>query len=354
MPLQPDAFNAACVTLRQRPKRWLVTGAAGFIGSNLVERLLLLGQTVVALDRYSPRGRNTLADVQAALSHHPESILQNLHILQGDIRDQTLCQTACRGVDYVLHHAMAGDLPKTIQSGTSIAAINGADFLGIMGAAAMAGVKTLVYASSCAVYGNSGDSPNQENQPVQPQSPYAMAKVLNEFQTRLLSEKLGLPTVGFRYFNVYGVRQYSSSVYAAVIPKWIESMQSGRAIKIYGDGSTIRDFCHIDDVFQANILAATTPKQPPDTPRDYSRIYNIASGQPVTLLELFHILQKQLSPQAQPVFEPITPQDIHVSKADITKAETELGFRSQVSLDDGLKGLLNSITHQQSPPVTLP
>lgn len=321
-------YAALCETLRSRPQRWLVTGAAGFIGSHLVQELLSLGQHVAGIDDFSSGYESNLEDVAQQVS---ADRWKNFSLIEGDIRDADLCARACSGVDYVLHHAAIGSVTKSFADPALTDSVNSGGFLSIMTAAARAGVKHLVSASSSAVYGDGDDQPRHENERLYPQSPYAVSKYANELYAGTLAASLNLPVTGLRYFNMYGPRQDPQGAYAAVIPKWIDALLKDKTIEIYGDGETVRDFCHVQDAVQANIRAAVAVDIPAGV-----RVYNIASGQKVTLNQLLAALMMATGKNTKPSYLGFRQGDIRLSCASIDKAKDELGFQPSLNLTEGI------------------
>lgn len=313
--------------LQKNPRRWLVTGAAGFIGSHIAERLLSLGQKVVVLDDFSTGHERNLP------ARH-----ENLLIIRGDIRDASLCRKACAEVDIVLHHAAIGSVAKSISDPVFVDSVNVGGTITVLMAAIEAGVKRFVFASSSAVYGDSGREICAEDQELLPKSPYAVTKRACEYYASILGKHHGLCTTGLRYFNVYGPRQDPNGAYAAVIPRWIDSMlTSDRAIEIYGDGKTVRDFCFIQDVVNANIQAALA-----DADIVNGQAYNIASGSATTLNDLYKILSDATGREyVSPVYQEFRAGDIKVSCASIAKAEQDFGYMPVSPLSDGLKRTLD-------------
>src|SRR5690606_23539043 len=268
------------------PRRWLVTGAAGFIGSNLVEHLLRLGQAVVALDNLATGHRRNLDEAAAeAAAEAGEGAAGRLAFLEADVRDLDACRRACDGVDVVLHQAALGSVPRSIADPLTTHAVNADGTLNVLAAAREAGVPRVVLASSSSVYGDHPALPKVEDQLGTPLSPYAVSKRVGELYAHTFGLHYGLETVVLRYFNVFGKRQDPDGPYAAVIPRWIAEMLAGRPCTIYGDGETSRDFCYVANVVQANLLAATAP------PEAAGRVYNVAYGERTTLKELHAALR---------------------------------------------------------------
>ena len=289
---------------------WLVTGAAGFIGSHLIDTLLARGEQVIALDLKPFKGP------------------KDLRIIQGDIRSLDDCRKASAGVDFVLHQAAQCSVPSSIDDPLSTHETNVTGFLNVLLAARDAGVKRLVFASSCAVYGNSQKLPNSEERTGRFLSPYALSKFMDE----LYATMFDVETIGLRYFNVYGPRQDPNGAYAAVIPRWINALLRGERIMIFGDGETTRDFVFVGDVVNANLLAATTT-----SPHAVGHVYNVASGKSVSLNTLYSRMCKVMGVKVEPVYSEFRSGDIRHSSADTSKARQVLGFEAAVSLDEGLK-----------------
>ena len=318
---------------------WLVTGAAGFIGSNLVETLLRLNQRVVGLDNYatgSPRNLDQVRDLVGSEKW------KNFRQIEGDIKDANTCRQACTGVDYVLHQAALGSVPRSIALPVDSHASNVTGFLNVLVAARDCGVKRLVYASSSAVYGDHPDLPKVEETIGHCLSPYAATKRANEIYADVFARCYGLQTIGLRYFNVFGPRQDPNGPYAAVIPKWIAAMIAREPIVINGDGLTSRDFCYVANVVQANLLAATEPMTD-----GASEIFNVAVHARTTLNELFGFLRGRLLPHypqlqdCQPVYQDFRSGDVRHSEADVSKAKSLLGYRPTHTIEAGLSEALD-------------
>jgi UDP-N-acetylglucosamine/UDP-N-acetylgalactosamine 4-epimerase len=320
--------------LEREPKVWLVTGAAGFIGSNLVEALLKLNQTVVGLDDLSTGSSRNLLEVKEAVAREQWARFQDVN---GDIRDLKSCSAACQGVNYVLHQAALGSVPLSIADPLTSHECNVNGFLNMLLAARDAGVKRFVFASSCAVYGDSPELPKREDHAGKCLSPYAATKYANESYADVFSHVYGMQYAGLRYFNVFGPRQHPDGPYAAVIPKWISAMLNKNPVYIYGDGSTSRDFCYITNVVQANLLAALT-----ENPDAVNQIYNVAVGARTTLNELFSLMRDRLLPtcphvaECKPVYHDFREGDVRHSLADISRARELLGYSPTHMFRDGL------------------
>jgi len=320
--------------LRSAPRVWVVTGVAGFIGSNLLQELLALGQTVVGVDNYSTGHRANLDDVLGKPLESPA----NFRMVEGDIRDLETCRTACEGADYVLHHAALGSVPWSMDDPLRTNAVNVDGFVNMLVAAKDAGIKRFVYASSSAVYGDVPDYPQTEERLGRPLSPYAASKTTNETYAVAFQMSYGLQSIGLRYFNVFGRRQDPAGAYAAVIPRWIASLLRGERCRIFGDGETTRDFCYVSNVIQANLLAATV-----DDVNATGRAYNIACAESVTLNHLFEMMRNRLAlidpdfSLAIPQYDAFRPGDIRFSCASIEKARQMLSFAPTHSVAQGLE-----------------
>jgi UDP-N-acetylglucosamine 4-epimerase len=319
--------------LAARPRTWLVTGAAGFIGSNLLEELLSLDQHVIGLDNFSTGYQANLNDVlarQAGSAHR-------FQLLRGDIRDARVCREACQGVDYVLHHAAVGSVPRSIDDPATTHAVNVDGFLNVLLAARDARVKRVVYASSCAVYGDACDLPLTESSTGTLLSPYAATKLANEIYAGVFQRTYGMSVVGLRYFNIFGRRQDPHGAYAAVIPRWIDALLRGEPCEIHGDGETSRDFCFVSDVAQANLLAAVVNR-----PMEDAAIYNVGGGRETTLNELFRMIRLGLSgyeasiAASQAIHGPFRGGDIRRSVAEIARIRRELQYEPAFTTAQGL------------------
>lgn len=322
------------VTLRAEPKKWLVTGAAGFIGSNLVEALLKLEQSVVGLDNFATGKRANLEEVQRLVTPRQ---WRRFKFIAGDIREGAACQRACQGVDYVLHQGALGSVPRSIAEPLNSHEANVNGTLNMLLAAREQQVRAFVYASSSSVYGDHPALPKVEDRVGHLLSPYATTKAVNELYADVFGRVYNLPCVGLRYFNVFGPRQDPEGAYAAVIPKWLAALLKGEAVRINGDGETSRDFCYVANVVQANLLAATATK-----PKAVNQVYNIAVGARTTLNQLFELLVDGLTPDApvakrpKPVYSDFRAGDVRHSHADISKAKRLLGYRPTHRIDQGL------------------
>ncbi|HMP82478.1 MAG TPA: SDR family oxidoreductase [Verrucomicrobiota bacterium] len=320
--------------LKSAPRRWLVTGVGGFIGSNLLEALLKLDQSVTGLDNFATGHRRNLDEVQRLVS--PQQ-WNRFHFIEGDICDATACRSVCNGVDYVLHQAALGSVPRSMAAPLETHAANVTGFINMLDAARQAGVKRFVYASSSSVYGDHPGLPKVEDKIGEPLSPYAATKLINEIYAATFAKAYGTETIGLRYFNVFGPRQDPEGAYAAVIPKWIASLLRRETVFINGDGQTSRDFCFVENVVQANLLAATT-----ENASAVNQVYNIGLGRRTTLNELFTFLNTSLRrkdaslPDAAPTYRDFRAGDVAHSLADISKARRLLAFEPTHSVDKGL------------------
>ncbi len=329
-----SAFDALKTQLQATPKTWLITGVAGFIGSNLLEALLKLDQHVAGLDNFATGHEKNLAQVHAAVS--PEQWAR-FHFMRGDIRDLITCHTACKGVDYVLHQAALGSVPRSLEDPLSTHAANNTGFLNMLVAARDAKAKRFVYAASSSTYGDHPGLPKVEDVIGKPLSPYAVTKLVNELYADVFGRCYGMESVGLRYFNIFGRRQDPNGAYAAVVPKWVSSMIRNEPVYINGDGETSRDFCYIDNVIQANLLAATS------THADAAnQVYNVAVGERTSLNQLYEAIRANLVArfphlaEAKPVYRDFRAGDVRHSLADISKAQTRLGYAPTHRIDAGL------------------
>jgi UDP-N-acetylglucosamine/UDP-N-acetylgalactosamine 4-epimerase len=324
--------------LRERlaaaPRTWLVTGAAGFIGSHLADALLRLGQRVVALDSFATGKRGNVKEVLAGLG--PEQAAR-FRLVEGDIRDPQACARAMEGVDLVLHQAALGSVPRSIADPMTTHEVNVTGFLRVLDAARQAGIKRVVYASSSSVYGDHPALPKVEEAVGRQLSPYAAGKFADELYANAYGKCYGLELVGLRYFNVFGPRQDPEGQYAAVIPRWFSALLTGGGVEINGDGETSRDFCFVENVVQANLLAATT-----SSAEALGQAYNIAYGGRTTLLELYRMIRERVASlrpaaaEAQPIHREFRAGDVRHSLADIGKARRLLEYAPTHSVQQGL------------------
>lgn len=326
-------FQNTIQQLKNTPKRWLVTGAAGFIGSNLVEFLLEIDQWVIGLDNFSTGYQSNLDEIKQHISPQKWS---RFDFMQGDIRDLNTCQQACEGVAHVLHHAALGSVPRSIQDPITSNTVNIGGFLNMLVAARDTNVTSFTYAGSSSTYGDYPETIKIEHRIGHPLSPYAVTKYVNELYASVFATTYDLKPIGLRYFNVFGPRQNRHGAYAAVIPKWISAMIQNEAIYIYGDGKTSRDFCYIENVIQANILAATADDS------SKNQIYNIALSDTTTLISLFQLLKEtlimhQIMYNKEPIYQNFRKGDMRHSQADIRKAQDYLDYQPQFKIQDGIQ-----------------
>jgi UDP-N-acetylglucosamine 4-epimerase len=326
-------YDDVCEQLVNSPRRWLVTGVAGFIGSALLERLLDLGQTVVGVDNFLTGHKRNLEDV---LAINPDERLQ-FRFIEGDLRDPEVARDACKDVDIVLHEAALGSVPRSIKDPLASHAHNVNGFLNVLWAAKEAGVSRMVYASSSSVYGDHPGLPKHEDRIGKLLSPYAATKRIDEIYAQVFHDVYSLQLVGLRYFNVFGRRQDPDGPYAAVIPRWVRSLVEGKPCVMFGDGSSSRDFCYVDNVVQANLLAATTPDA-----ATTGTVYNCGCNGRTDLKQLFTMIRDNLAktfPEvaaAEPVFEGPRAGDVAHSQASIDKIVAALGYAPSHQVDEGM------------------
>lgn len=322
-------------TLLANPKSWLITGVAGFIGSNLLEALLKLNQKVTGLDNFSTGYQHNLDEVKSLVS--PQQ-WNNFHFVQGDIRDIQTCRQVCKNMDWVLHQAALGSVPRSIEDPIKTNENNVSGFLNMLVAVRDAKVQRFVYAASSSTYGDNPELPKVEGRIGKPLSPYAITKLVNELYAAVFARAYGLESIGLRYFNVFGPRQDPEGAYAAVIPKWFSALLHGKPAYINGDGETSRDFCYVDNAVQANTLAATT-----ENTDALNQVYNVAFGERTTLSALFQMIRNVVTetrPEAkaaQPTYRDFRPGDVRHSLADISKAQKFLSYEPKFSVDRGLQ-----------------
>ncbi len=330
MPADPkdnftDRLNAV-------PRRWLVTGAAGFIGSNLVEALLAAGQQVVGLDNFATGHRSNLDEVRAAVGDERWS---GFRLIEADIRDRDSCARAVDGIEIVLHQAALGSVPRSLADPLTSHDVNVTGFVNMLDAARLAGVRRFVYAASSSTYGDEPNLPKREERIGNPLSPYAATKLADEIYASVYARSYDFGSIGLRYFNVFGPKQDPDGPYAAVIPKWIAAMLGGRPIEIYGDGSTSRDFCYVANAVQANLRAALAPDEA------LNKVYNVALGERTSLNELFGLLRDglarhQVHYDREPTYADFRRGDVRHSEADISKARELLGYAPTHRIADGI------------------
>lgn len=329
-----NQYQTVCEQLQQTPKTWLVTGVAGFIGSNLLETLLKLNQKVMGLDNFATGHQHNLDEVQSQVSTEQWA---NFRFIEGDIRNLADCQKACAGVDYVLHEAALGSVPRSIVDPITTNETNISGFLNMLTAARDAGVSSFTYAASSSTYGDHPALPKVEEHIGNPLSPYAVTKYVNELYADVFARAYGFKSIGLRYFNVFGKRQDPNGAYAAVIPKWTASMIAGDDVFINGDGETSRDFCFINNTVQANILAATTADE-----NAKNQVYNVAVGDRTTLNELYRAIQVALAEnevkfERDPVYRDFRAGDVRHSQASIAKIQQHLGYAPEFKIAEGIQ-----------------
>ncbi len=325
-------FEKLCEQLASSPKKWLITGVAGFIGSNLLETLLKLGQTVVGLDNFATGHQRNLDEVKSTVS---EEQWANFSFIEGDIRDYDTCAKAVENVDYVLHQAALGSVPRSIADPLTSNAANVSGFLNMLQAAKEANVDSFTYAASSSTYGDHPALPKVEENIGNPLSPYAVTKYVNELYSNVYARTYGFKSIGLRYFNVFGKRQDPNGAYAAVIPKWTAAMIEGEDVFVNGDGETSRDFCFIENTVQMNILAACADDHAKD------QVYNVAVGDRTTLNDLYKSIASSLKNNGievsnEPVYRDFRAGDVRHSQADISKAKQKLGYDPKFNIGAGI------------------
>lgn len=320
--------------LRTRQYRWLITGVAGFIGSNLLETLLKLNQSVVGLDNFSAGHQHNLDQVRELVG---ESAWRNFSFIEGDIRQLDDCQRACEGVDYVLHHAALGSVPRSIEDPILSNESNVTGYVNMLVAARDHKVRRFVYAASSSTYGDHPDLPKVETVIGKPLSPYAVTKYVNELYADVFHRCYGIDSIGLRYFNVFGPRQDPNGAYAAVIPQWVAALIKNQTLHINGDGETTRDFCFVDNIVQANLLSALT-----DDRAACNEIYNVALNNSTSLNQLYQMMRNLLKDSYphlrdhRPTYQDFRVGDVRHSQADISKAQALLGYAPTHTVDQGL------------------
>ncbi|MFZ4766068.1 MAG: SDR family oxidoreductase [Roseimicrobium sp.] len=332
------AYQHTLSSLRESPSRWLVTGAAGFIGSHLVEKLLREGQSVTGFDNFATGRQVNLDQVFADVG--PEASAR-FRLVQGDLRSEADCRAAVEGVEHILHQAGLGSVPRSIERPLDSHAANVTGTLNLFEAARGAGVKRVVYASSSSVFGDEPQLPKIESRIGEPLSPYAATKRMLEIYASVWHRCYGMQFAGLRYFNVFGPRQDPNGPYAAVLPKWVAALRQRETVYVNGDGETSRDFCYVANVVQANILAATTAHEDLT-----AQAFNIALGGRTTLNDLFRSIRDTLAAkdpslaEAQPVYRDFRSGDVRHSQADISKAQRILGYEPTHDVRAGLQETL--------------
>ena len=334
----PTRYESVKEILRAKPSAWLVTGAAGFIGSNLAQALLQLGQSVVGLDNFATGRRQNLDEMLAEAG--PQAATK-FRFIEGDIANPEICKTACSGVDYVLHQAALPSVPRSMNNPLATHRANVDGFVNVILAARDAKVRRFIFASSSSVYGDSPVLPRVEDQIGRQLSPYAVSKYCNELYAGIVARCFGLETIGLRYFNVFGRRQDPAGPYGGVIPKWISGLLAGTPCILNGDGQTSRDFCYVENIVQANLLAAAAESSVAS-----GQIYNIGFGGNTTLNQLFEILRESLAATRPEIrsavlqMQPFRAGDVAHSTADINKARRVFGYEPEYSLQRGLEKAL--------------
>jgi len=324
--------------LSKNQHTWLITGVAGFIGSNLLEQLLVLNQKVVGIDNFETGyKKNILEAISSAQNISEHDLEKNFTFFEGDIRNYKDCETACDGVEFVLHQAALGSVPRSIENPIRTNSTNIDGFLNIITAAMRENVKRFVYAASSSTYGDHPDLPKIEDRIGRPLSPYAVTKYVNELYAQVFKENYGFKTIGLRYFNIFGKRQDPEGAYAAVIPKWISKMLSNQMVSINGDGETSRDFCFIDNAIQINLLAACTTNE-----QALNEVYNVALNDRTSLNDLFFLLKAKILKKKpnlnipEPEYLDFRRGDVRHSLADISKAKTLLSYDPKYRISEGL------------------
>ncbi len=329
-----NTYNNIQKELQQNRKKWLITGVAGFIGSNLLETLLTMDQQVVGLDNFSTGHRHNLEQVQNAVT---DEQWQRFTMIEGDICNLDDCRRSSEGMDYILHQAALGSVPRSIEDPITTNENNITGFVNMLVAARDAKVKSFVYAASSSTYGDHPGLPKVEEEIGRPLSPYAVTKYVNELYADVFAKTYNMNCIGLRYFNVFGKRQDPNGAYAAVIPKWFSGMIRGEELFINGNGETSRDFCYIDNTVQINLLAACNLNQ-----EAVNRVYNVAYGAQTSLNMLFGLIQERVvgyfssAKDIKPVYRDFRTGDVMHSLADISKARKLLGYDPQYSLQTGL------------------
>lgn len=326
-------FEEIKCSLSSKPETWLITGVAGFIGSNLLETLLKLNQRVVGLDNFATGHQENIDEVKRTVTEEQWAAFT---FINGDIRDLDVCRQVVKGVDHVLHQAALGSVPRSIKDPITTNNTNITGFINMLVSSKDANVKSFTYAASSSTYGDHPALPKVEENIGNPLSPYAVTKYVNELYAQVFARTYGFKTIGLRYFNVFGKRQDPNGAYAAVIPKWTSAMINGESLFINGDGETSRDFCFIENVVQMNILAALSDEAAKD------QVYNVAVGDRTTLNQLFSALKIALSENGisyskEPEYKDFRAGDVRHSQADITKAKTKLGYEPTFRISEGIR-----------------
>jgi len=324
--------------LKSSQNTWLVTGVAGFVGSNLLERLLILNQKVVGLDNFDTGHQHNIDQaIEDAEKATGKELNGNFSFINGDIREIEDCKRACDGVDYVLHQAALGSVPRSIEDPINTNRANIDGFLNMLVSSKDAKVKRFVYAASSSTYGDHPDLPKVEDKIGNPLSPYAVTKVVNELYASVFAKTYGFKTIGLRYFNIFGKRQDPNGAYAAVIPKWVAAILNKEDVFINGDGETSRDFCYIDNTVQMNLLAATT-----DNNNATDQVYNVALNDRTSLNKLYQMIEDRLIQRTKglekkdPIYRNFRAGDVRHSQANITKAQKLLEYQPKYKISEGM------------------
>ena len=324
--------------LKSNQSTWLVTGVAGFIGSNLLEKLLILNQKVVGLDNFDTGYQHNIDQaIQDANNATGKDLSSNFKFINGDIRELNDCQQACSGVNYILHQAALGSVPRSIEDPINTNRANIDGFLNMLVASKDANVRRFVYAASSSTYGNHPDLPKVEDKIGNPLSPYAVTKVVNELYANVFAKTYGFKTIGLRYFNIFGKRQDPNGAYAAVIPKWVAAILNKDNVFINGDGETSRDFCYIDNTVQMNLLAATT-----DNDEATDQVYNVALNDRTSLNKLYQMIEERLVQRIKglekkkPIYRDFRAGDVRHSQANIDKAQVLLDYQPMFMISEGM------------------
>ncbi len=324
--------------LKINQKTWLITGVAGFIGSNLLERLLILNQKVVGLDNFDTGYQHNIDQaIHDANNTTGNNLSSNFKFINGDIRELGDCKNACSGVDYVLHQAALGSVPRSIEDPINTNRANIDGFLNMLVASKDANVTRFVYAASSSSYGDHSDLPKVEDKIGSPLSPYAVTKLVNELYANVFAKTYGFKTIGLRYFNIFGKRQDPHGAYAAVIPKWVAAILNKEDVFIYGDGETSRDFCYIDNAVQMNLLAATSVNDSAT-----NQVYNVALNDRTSLNKLYQMIEERLIKRVQglekkkPIYKDFRVGDVRHSQANIEKAQSLLGYQPKYMISQGM------------------
>ena len=338
------SYDSVKKKLYSDSKRWLVTGVAGFIGSNLLEELLNLDQDVIGIDNFATGNLKNLQEVELLVS--PDR-WKRFSFVKGDICDYDICKSVVDNVDYVLHQAALGSVPRSIENPVKTNAANITGFLNMLEASRKAKVDSFTYAASSSTYGDHPDLPKVEDKIGNPLSPYAVTKYVNELYASVYARTYGFKSIGLRYFNVFGQRQDPEGAYAAVIPKWIQALIDNNEVRINGDGLTSRDFCYIENVVQMNILAATAAKNYKDN------VFNVAISDRTSLNELFDLIKENLQKNGietdqRPIYQDFRAGDVRHSQADISKAKKILGYSPTHDISAGIAKAMPWYIHNRS------